>query len=371
MHFCIAACKQIFMQRTLCRRFLFCCRYVPHFHPILHHLIEDMNLPTEPFFSASNCDDSLTKAFYLRDTYYRNIEEVKNSLSISDEDFEEADIIQAVDIPENGDVFWSKIKGTSQLARNVTLGKFWSELKNSFVKDFTSMDNIDFISLAAYASYYLAFNGEEIEESMRSIEGGMDILIDELLRKLEKLSVTLVLNYAVKRIIENGKAGYTLMSNSGYNVKQTSCSKVILACGLRGVENITWVSEADRTHQIHDCTDYIHGLKAVKVFLTYKTAWWEKYGLLCGTVTTDLPIGTIMLLGNRSKLNGYATLIVYNYNHGEMIESLNNSAEERFNNVEGDLNSEYIPSKAVVDTIHFHLQKVFSEYCCIVWYTNK
>lgn len=328
-------------------------------HPILHHLIEDMNLSTEPFFSKNS---PISKAFFLNGKYCSSLEEAKIKLSITADDLQEADVFQSVNSPEHGNDYLSTIKGKAQLARNMTLGHFWSEINNPAMRDLLSADNVGCFNLATYVNCIRPYHGGKVTESYRTIKGGMSLLTDTLHERLCKLGVKLLPNYRVTRIEERGEHGYTVRATSEDTTREIRCDKVMLACGLRGIENITWVSEVDRILQIRHLTDEMMGLGAVKVFLTYRTAWWKNSGIECGTVVTDSPIGTVLLFGERSVSNGYATLMVYSYNHPEMIESLNNVEEEPFANVEGKVSSECIPRKPVVDTIQFHLKKIFSKF---------
>ena len=91
-------------------------------------------------------------------------------------------------------------------------------------------------------------------------------------------------------------------------------------------------------------------LQAVKVFMTYRTAWWEDYGFHQGAINSNMLVNQTIAFGCYAVRGGYATILVtYSLRIVEDFQELDRPHHHRFENECGEIPESLVPSTILVD----------------------
>ncbi|KAF6041501.1 IL4I1 [Bugula neritina] len=309
-----------------------------------------MNLEIEKFYKA---EDSAKNTFtgYFRNHKVKDLNDLKRIYDVHEQDmpyFVPANSGIDIKVPENGNVFEGTIGNTELLAKDVSQACYLSLSNNAEVLS-KGDDNYPLsMSMTNLTSYLQKYNHTDKTHPLAGyhcIKGGFESLIAELLAKLNQMpQVTLLKNSMVVGVDED-RTGFYVSTENG-KPRSIIGKSMVLACNARGIELISWNGPHFRNTQFQRLFSNLEKVIAVKVYLTYQTAWWEDYGLFSGSIETDLPIKEITAFGQRGKVNGFATLLAaFTYLNVEIFEGLNQASYPRFKPVVGDVPQELLPSQ--------------------------
>ena len=184
------------------------------------------------------------------------------------------------------------------------------------------------------------------------IIGGYGRLADVIVEQIGKLgNVDMRLDHEVVTVDEPNSLQYMIKAKHNGDIETFQSDKILLACATTGLRKILFTGPDFRHQKIQHLLDKTFMLPAIKVFMTYRTAWWEQYGFFFGAMNTDLPSNEAMALGEAAKVGGFATLLAtYTFRDIEVFESLDRPHYKRFENTEGDIKDEQlIPSERLVE----------------------
>lgn len=195
---------------------------------------------------------------------------------------------------------------------------------------------------------------------LHGIKGGMEQVIIKLVADLERSSnVQLQVSANVTTIKESSQK-FEIVPESSH-IAPIRAKKLILACNGRGIEYLSWNSPYPRATQFRRLINRVHIAKAIKLYLTYEAPWWEEKGLISGSMMTDLPMNKVTAFGSRGKSSNYATLLAVTYANTAIFDGLNQQHYPRFENKVGDVPTDLIPSKLLVDYVQKQLHKMFGK----------
>lgn len=345
---------------------------MPSKHEILHSIVQELKLPTLPFCHMEK-PVPITAKNYFRNKHVSAADELRALYSVGDVDapyfFPFSDTEPDFEFSADGNPQNSRIISSGRLAKDMTVSEYISLSNNAsmftrghpMVPDTLTMANAIITSGYSKSGVSLCVEGEKV----LSLAGGMEEVTKALVRILsESLNVSLHSNCPVNRIEEAASDDFTVISLDEEAVCKISvrCKKIILACNGRGMDYITWISKYNRTTQLQKLIGQVERGKSFKIFLTYKSFWWEKLGLPSGTLLTDLPIRSVSSFGDRGKNCVYATLLAsYSLKNIEIFEGLNNERAEKYLNKVGDIPQDLTPSKGLVDYVQKQLKSVFGK----------
>ena len=339
-------------------------RYHPTCHRILQHLTDEFGVKTMPFSSGESMPNSFTH--YMRNQRLDGLKDIKKMFSVSDDElpyllptinsasFDKSAKTHDLEIPEDGNHSMASIRSTGELANSFSMASYLMMSDNSELVNFNISNHgyVTFpVNLCAARQEMMS---KDASVGLRKIVGGFQNLIARIVSSLSSIeNVELQLNQRVRQVSETNN-GFGIATE---NLQHTS-RKVIFASGIQGLR----CCDVPQPHQIRQLTDNVRMGQGFKLFLTYKTAWWEDYGMHLGTVITDLPNQLIIAFGKDGKSDTHATLLVaYTNQLIPLIESLDCESLERFKNIEGYIAEEQIPSKILVSYLQQQLKLVLGK----------
>lgn len=345
---------------------MFPYRYHPSIHRILHSLTKEFGAKTKSFNKSASQPNTFTH--FMRNKRINGLKEVQENYAVADEDlqylgqtmgslsFKESSTSYDVEIPENGDLMAARVRQTGQLLKDTTLANYLMQSKNSELLNFimNNHPNVVHTMGICVAEQLLSKSGSP---RLETIEGGFSDLIARIVSTLSSMTnVELKLNQRVKSIDQSGGNFLVKTINSSCKSDQDyEGHKVIYACGIQGLEYI----EFPRWAGIRELTANVRKIQGFKLFLTYKRAWWEQYGLHTGAVVSDLPNRTTMVFGEEGKTATHATILVaYTNRNLQILESLDYKDLERFKNEEGEIPEEQTPSQMLVEFMQGQLKLI-------------
>lgn len=341
-------------------------RYDVGCHLLLAKLIEKLDIQTEAT-SHFEKTQPLAFRFHLQNKMMRNIDDLQNTLSLTNEELAytfSAHQFQFRDNPshlrlessEDGNFATSILKSTGQLAKDVTISQYIIQSGNSQSVALSRPSHMPECGQIAVsqAKSNISLN---YAKGYKSIHGGFQTIIEQLVEKIQTMdNVTLRCQQKVESI-EEGKKEFKVSSADGSSY---TANKLIYACSEVGLKYIYLHSPDNKQMKITKLLDNVGSQKCLKMYLTYEHPWWEGYGMFQGDILTDLPNRVVTFLGEKGKCGSRATVLAA-YAHStyiDMFESLDFKCYERFSNKEGQVGEEATPSRLLVDYVDEMLKKI-------------
>ena len=333
-------------------------------------MTEEFCATTEPFSDGESPPNSFTH--FMRNQRIDGIKDIKKTFSISDNELSHllptlnsvSFIKQAntydLKIPENENFSEARISRTGELANDFSVASYLMLSDNCELINFNIGNHANLaypVNLCGSRQNMLSMHSFT---GLHKIVGGFEDLIKRMVSSLSSMkNVELQLNQRVRQVSEY-RDGFSVTSNASPTTKsyQYTSKQVIFACGTQGLQ----YSNIPRPHLIHELTEKIRMTQGFKLFLTYKRAWWEDYGLHRGTVFTDLPNRYVVGLGKEGKSDTHATILAaYTNRNFRIFESLDCESLERFENIDGQIPKAQTPSKLLVKFVHQQLKLVLGK----------
>ena len=124
----------------------------------------------------------------------------------------------------------------------------------------------------------------------------------------------------------------------------------VFSCSRTGLAAIEIISNHGRHLRIKELLSQTFPLPAVKVFMTYRTAWWEDYGFCQGAINSNMLVNQTIAFGGYAVKGGFATILVtYTWRSVEDFEELDRPHHHRFKNDGGEIPESLVPSTLLVD----------------------
>lgn len=295
----------------------------------------------------------MTKEEDLRKLY--NITEKDDELLSAIENLYSADDV------ENKNVSLQHIAQTDTLSKDITVREYLSMSSNQRLMDYyATLDINPCITVDCTAG---ALRSRKISSKALNIQGGFEKIISKTVEFLHTdVNTNLFTNSEVARINEdNSVFTITTKRGSAYTAK-----RIIYACSGVGLNSIEIQSDTcHRQSVLRELADKVQTLPGFKMFLTYRNAWWERYGFYNGSISTDLHIKNIMVVPQNQVSEECTTLmvaytgIVESLDHFKMLDDDSN---ERFENQTTTEVREYmVPSKRLVEDVQKQVQQVLGK----------
>lgn len=268
------------------------------------------------------------------------------------------------DVSPERDMYEVKCKTTGMMAKDMSKSLYLSLPMNPEIISFGDEAYPMMINMADTMAWHLPFDRENPDDSLSGyhcIKGGMEQLIKKIVEQLSNCERISLHKNANVTLIKETNDQFKVKTEDG-SIDEIRCRRLILACNERGINYISWSSPYTRNTQFQRLFSKINHVKAVKIFLTYRTPWWEQRGLVTGSLHTDLTVNEITAFGSRGKTSDYATLLAaFTYCNTEIFEGLNISVYPRFENKVGMIPEEVKPSQLLVDYVQKQLSRIFGE----------
>mgnify|MGYP001791035342 FL=1 len=343
---------------------------MPSKHPILYQLTQDMRIETEELYIKAEMEMSTPKNYY-RNQHVSTAGELMSLFHVKDDEqryLSQSNLLPNINVPACGDVYEARCPKTGMLAKDMSAALYYSlpmnpELPSAAIAGKAYPLTISMADTLAWDLPFQSDEGQSTELSgYHCIKGGMELLVKRLVEHLEtNPKVKLVKSFPVTSIHES-VGEYTIGSNAYPDISY-SAQKMILACNASGAKYISWNSPFCRNTHLQRLFSKVNEANAVKLFLTYKTAWWEEAGLISGSLSTDLTIHEVTAFGSRAKSPEYATLLAaFSYCKTEIFHGLNQPSYPRYVNTAGHIPANLQPSQLLVDYVQRQLKKIFGRF---------
>ncbi|XP_067930194.1 probable flavin-containing monoamine oxidase B [Watersipora subatra] len=338
-------------------------RYSSTCNPILQALIDKLNVSTYTLIQNPTTKNKFSSFF--RNKHMSSMEEMREMFSISDEDLPYARAAfslffgpseKGFDFMSSGDGnFGTAVdKLTGQKAQDMSLASFLLQSNNPQLLGLADSLYPPPEWTVALASGFLNTLSKNWSE-VKMVEGGYEKIITVIASVLSKYeNVEIKLGKRVKSVMEDHNT-FTVKLDDGLSY---SCKKVFFACSYVGMKSIT-LEQQERQAKFQEMMNKVDMLPNVKVFLTYSRAWWEDNGMYEGTVATDWPNRYVVLFGEKSKTDSFATILAsFKSTNSKLYLDLDIESNERFVNTAGKVPSELVPSKLLVQQVHTGLKRI-------------
>lgn len=201
---------------------------------------------------------------------------------------------------------------------------------------------------------------------MQQMTGGFDALTTALVNELETLpNVDMRLNHSVVSVEELGAQDFfvRVKLSGGQYVISFQCEKVFFACAAEGMKKIKISGNRSRQLRIEEMLGKTYSLPAIKVFLTYKSPWWEKYGFHHGEMKSNMLIKQTIAFGKAAVTDGHATLLAsFTYGDLEVFEDLDGPQNPRYDNFQQfgyHIPEVLVPSRLLVEHVERQICQLF------------